>query len=102
MARALRIEYRGAFYHVMNRGQRRGSIVQDDEDRERFVSLLERMAGLFAVRVHAYCLMPNHYHAILETPEGNLSRAMHWLHVSYAGASNRRHRCSRHVFQGRF
>jgi putative transposase len=102
MARALRIDYPGAFYHVLNRGQRREPIFQDDRDRERFVELLERMAGLFAVRVHGYCLMTNHYHAILETPEGNLSRAMHWLHVSYAAAYNRRHRCSGHVFQGRF
>jgi len=102
MVRALRIEYPGAFYHVMNRGQRQESIVQDDVDREQFVGLLERMAGLFRVPVHGYCLMTNHYHAILETPEGNLSRAMHWLHVSYAGYYNRRHHCSGHVFQGRF
>ena len=102
MSRALRVEYPGAFYHVLNRGQRRESIVQDDTDRARFLALLERMAGLFQVRIHAYCLMANHYHLIVETPTGNLSRAMHWLHVSYAGYYNRRHHCSGHVFQGRF
>jgi putative transposase len=102
MARALRIEFPGAFYHVLNRGQRREPIIQDDRDRERFVALLERMAALFQARIHGYCLMPNHYHLIIETPAGNLSRAMHWLHVSYAGYYNRRHDCSGHVFQGRF
>ena len=102
MSRALRVEYPGAFYHVLNRGQRQESIVQDDKDRERFLVLLERMAGLFQVRIHSYCLMANHYHLIVETPAGHLSRAMHWLHVSYAGYYNRRHHCSGHVFQGRF
>jgi putative transposase len=102
MARALRIEYPGAFYHVLNRGQRREAIVQDQQDRERFVSDLERAAGLFRFATHSYCLMTNHFHLIMETPQGNLSRAMHWLHASYAGYCNRRHRCNGHVFQGRF
>lgn len=67
MARPLRIEYPGAFYHVMNRGQRQDAIVDDDYDRKRFLRCLERMSGQFSVRIHAYCLMTNHYHLILET-----------------------------------
>jgi putative transposase len=102
MARPLRIEYPGAFYHVVNRGQRQEPIVLDRRDRERFLSDLERMAGQFHVLIHSYCLMTNHYHLILETPEGNLSRAVQWLNVSYAAYYNRRHQCAGHVFQGRF
>jgi REP element-mobilizing transposase RayT len=102
MSRALRIEYPGAFYHVLNRGQRREAIVRDERDRERFVSDLERTAKLFCTPIHSYCLMTNHFHLIVETPQANLSRAMHWLHASYACYYNRRHRCNGHVFQGRF
>ncbi|HEC02280.1 MAG TPA: hypothetical protein ENI81_01985 [Phycisphaerales bacterium] len=102
MARPLRIEYPGAFYHVMNRGHRREPIVSDDRDKQRFMSCLSRMAGRFNVLVHGYCLMTNHYHLILETPEGNLSRALQWLNVSYAGYYNRRHHFAGHLFQGRF
>ncbi|HNS19657.1 MAG TPA: transposase [Sedimentisphaerales bacterium] len=102
MARPLRIEYPGAFYHVMNRGQRQEPIVLDRRDRERFVSDLGRLSGRFHVLIHGYCLMTNHYHLILETPEGNLSRAVQWLNVAYAAYYNRRHQCSGHVFQGRF
>jgi REP element-mobilizing transposase RayT len=102
MARPLRIEYPGAFYHVINRGQRQEPIVLDDQDRQRFVSDVGRMAGQFHVLVHSYCLMTNHYHLILETPEGNLSRAVQWLNVSYASYYNRRHQYVGHLFQGRF
>ena len=102
MARPLRIEYPGAFYHVLNRGHRQGPIVQDENDRERFISCLSRMARQFNVLVHGYCLMTNHYHLILETPEGNLSRAMQWLNVGYAVYYNRRHNYAGHLFQGRF
>lgn len=102
MARPLRIEYPGAFYHVMNRGHRRETIVADDRDRQRFISCLSRMAEQFGVLIHSYCLMTNHYHLILETPEGNLSRALQWLNVSYATYYNRRHDYVGHLFQGRF
>jgi REP element-mobilizing transposase RayT len=102
MARPLRIEYPGAFYHVLNRGQRQEAIVVDDRDRERFLLCLERMVERYHVIVHTYCLMTNHYHLILETPEANLSRAVQWLNVSYAAYYNRRHQVSGHVFQGRF
>ncbi len=102
MARPLRIEYPGAFYHVINRGHRQEAIVLDDGDRLRFLYDLEKMAGQFRVLIHSYCLMTNHYHLILETPDGNLSRAVQWLNVSYAAYYNRRHQCVGHLFQGRF
>jgi len=102
MARPLRIEYPGAFYHVLNRGQRQDVIVEDDRDRERFLLCLQRLVEQYGVRIHAYCLMTNHYHLILETPEANLSRALQWLNVSYASYFNRRHHYAGHLFQGRF
>jgi len=102
MARPLRIEYPGAFYHVINRGQRQGAVVDDVRDRRQFLLYLERMARQHSVVVHGYCVMTNHYHLIIETPEANLSRAVQWLNVSYASYYNRRHRCSGHLFQGRF
>lgn len=102
MARPLRIEYPGAFYHVINRGHRQEPIALDRQDRTRFLSTLARMTSQYGVLVHSYCLMTNHYHLILETPEGNLSRAMQWLNVSYATHHNRRHRRAGHLFQGRF
>jgi len=86
----------------MNRGQRQDAIVGDDYDRERFLCCLERMSGQFSVRIHAYCLMTNHYHLILETQQANLSRAMQWLNVSYAAFYNRRHGYAGHLFQGRY
>ncbi len=102
MARPLRIEYPGAFYHVLHRGQRQDAIVDDDRDRERFLLCLERMVERYNVVVHTYCLMTNHYHLILETPDANVSRAVQWLSVSYATYYNRRHQVSGHMFQGRF
>ena len=102
MARPLRIEYPGAFYHVMNRGQRQDVIYEDDRDRERFISCLERVSQQYATRIHTYCLMPNHYHLIVETPQANLSRVMQWLHVTYATYYNRRHQYAGRLFQGRY
>ena len=102
MVRPLRIEYPGAYYHVINRGQRQEAIFDDDRDRERFLLCLDRMANLFGVRLHTYCLMTNHYHLILETPEANLSRAMQWFNVSYAVYYNRRHRPHGPHFQNRY
>jgi putative transposase len=98
----LRIEYAGAFYHVLNRGQRREPIVQDGQDGERFVSDLSKLAQPYGVRIHGYCLMTNHYHLILETPHANLSQAVQWLNAAYAPYYNRRHPLCGHLFQGRF
>jgi REP-associated tyrosine transposase len=102
MARPLRIESAGAFYHVLNRGQRREPIVQEERDGERFVSDLSKLAQQYGVLIHGYCLMTNHYHLILETPHANLSQAVQWLNFAYATYYHRRHRLGGHLFQGRF
>ncbi len=94
MARPLRIEYPGAWYHVTARGNERRAIFRSARDREHFIELLEVCVARFSLRLHAYVLMSNHYHLLLETPEANLSRAMQWFNVSYTVWFNRRHgRC---------
>ncbi len=102
MARALRIHIPGAWYHVTARGNERRAIFRREADYARMISILGEAATRFALRVHGYVLMENHYHLILEAPEGNLSRAMQWLNVSYSTWFNRRHRRIGHLFQGRF
>ena len=102
MARPIRIEFPGAVYHVMARGNERRAVFFDDQDRRRFLDTLAEMILQFGVRVHAYCLMPNHYHLIVETPRANLSQALGWLQVTYTVRFNRRHRRSGHLFQGRY
>jgi REP element-mobilizing transposase RayT len=78
------------------------AIYRDDRDREQFLDRVAEMVELFQVQLHAYVLMPNHYHLLLELPEGNLSRALQWLNVSYSQWFNRRHQRSGHLLQGRF
>lgn len=102
MARPLRIEYPGAFYHVMNRGQGGEEIFIGERDRRRFLHYLEKTVEQYSIVVHTFCLMPNHYHLLLETPLPNLSRAVQWLHVSYATYFNREHQRKGHLFQGRY
>lgn len=102
MGRQLRIEYEGATYHVMCRGNRRETIFQDDEDRQLFVDTLSGACARTGWRVCAYVLMPNHYHLVLETPEANLVAGMKWLQGTYAKRHNVRHREWGHVFQGRY
>lgn len=102
MARPLRLEFPGAVYHVTSRGDGRGMIFRDDSDRERFLEILGRVVSLRRWVCHAYCLMGNHYHLLVETPEANLSRGMRSLNGEYTQAFNRRHRRPGHVFQGRF
>jgi putative transposase len=102
MARPLRIEYPGALYHITSRGDRREAIYLDDEDRRRFVALLGEVCDRFRWRMHAYCLMTNHYHLVAETLEGNLSRGMRQLNGVYTQRFNRRHGHVGHVFQGRY
>jgi putative transposase len=102
VARPIRIEFPGAVYHVMARGNERRAIFFDDPDRQRFLDTLAEMVEQFGVRLHAYCLMPNHYHLLLETPRANLSQALGWLQVTYTVRFNRRHRRSGHLFQGRY
>ncbi|HVM61411.1 MAG TPA: transposase, partial [Verrucomicrobiae bacterium] len=98
MARPIRIEVPGGWYHVTARGNERKAIFRDVADRGRFLQLLEESVGRFALVVHAYVLMDNHYHLLVETPQTNLSQAMHWLGVSYTVWFNRRHGRVGHLF----
>ena len=102
MARALRIEPAGGRYHVAARGNERKAIFRDETDYFHFLELLSELSQRFGARVHAYALMVNHYHLLLETPEASLSRAMHWLNCGYCVWFNLRHRRSGHLLQGRF
>ena len=102
MPRHVRVEYAGAMYHVMARGDRREAIVKDDEDRRTFMRTLGEACKRSGFRVHAYVLMTNHYHLLLETPEANLSRGMGWLQNAYTRRINVRHRLWGHVFGGRY
>jgi REP element-mobilizing transposase RayT len=102
MARSVRIEYTGAIYHVMCRGDRREAIFRDDEDREMFLATLAQMCGRTGHRVHGYVLMGNHYHLLLETPEPNLVAGMKWFQGTYTQRHNARHRLCGHLFQGRY
>ena len=96
------MEFAGAVYHVMARGNERREVFRDDQDRQRLLAALAEAVERFGLRVHAYCLMPNHYHLLLGTPRANLSRAMAWLQTTYTARFNRRHRRSGHLFQGRY
>ena len=102
MARQLRLEFEGALYHVTARGNARQAIYKDDRDRARFVGLLAREVAQQHWRCYAYCLMDNHYHLLLETPEPNLSQGMRRLNGAYTQGFNRRHGRVGHVLQGRF
>lgn len=102
MARPLRLEFPGALYHVTARGNRRETIFRDDEDRQRFVERLGREVVQQGWLLYAYCLMGNHYHLLVETPEANLGRGMRRLNGVYTQAFNRRHGLVGHVLQGRY
>ena len=102
MARPVRINVAGGWYHITARGHNRGRIYREPGDYTRFLKLLGEMSARFRVRVHAYALMPNHYHLLISTPEGNASRAMQWVNVSYGVWYNRKHGRCGSLFQGRF
>ena len=102
MARPLRIEYPGALYHVTARGNARQDIFLDHDNRRRFLKTLGLVVARFHLRLHAYCLMNNHFHLVLDTPKANLSKAMRQLNGVYTQAFNRRHGRVGHVLQGRF
>jgi putative transposase len=102
MARPLRIEYPGAWYHVMNRGRRKEVIFSDRKDYENFLAVLRESSEMFGVRIAAYCLMPNHYHLLLQTPFGNLSRAMRHVNGVYTQRYNRRRDIDGQLFRGRY
>ncbi len=102
MARPLRIEFAGALYHVTSRGDGREAIFLDDDDRYLFLGGLAEVVRDCNWVVHAYCLMDNHYHLLVETPEGNLSKGMRQLNGVYTQRFNRRQGRVGHVFQGRY
>jgi len=102
MPRKPRVEYAGALYHVMDRGDRSEAIFRDDGDRELFLRTLGQACERTGWRVHAYVLMNNHYHILLETLEPNLSAGMHWLQSAYTIRHNVKHGLKGHLFQGRY
>ena len=102
MSRPLIIEYPGAWYHVMNRGRRGEDVFSDREDFGNFLTVLQEAALMFKARVAAYCLMPNHYHFLLQTPAGNLSRVMRHINGVYTQRYNRRWNTDGQLFRGRF
>ena len=102
MGRAWRIEYEGALYHILSRGNEQKDIFYDDQDRLLFLATIGEMSERFEIDVFAYVLMGNHYHILLKTNRANLSKSMQWLGVTYTRRFNLRHFRSGHLFQGRF
>jgi REP element-mobilizing transposase RayT len=102
VARQLRIEYEGAIYHLLNRGDRREDIFQGDADRKLFLATLAEVCAKTGWQVHAYCLMGNHYHLVVETPQANLVAGMSWFGSTYTARFNRRHKLFGHLFSGRY
>jgi len=102
MARPLRIEYAGALYHITSRGNAQQDIFLDDGDRVAFLDLLNNTNNRFHWYCHAYCLMSNHYHLLIETSQPNLSKGMKYLNGGYTQQFNRSHKRVGHVFQGRY
>ena len=102
MGRKLRVQYPGAIYHVMNRGDRREPIFDDDLDRQRFLQTLGEACEKTDWKVHAWCLMGNHFHLVIETPQPNLVVGMKWFLGTYTSRFNRRHKLFGHLFSGRY
>lgn len=102
MSRPIRIAYPGAWYHVMNRGRRAENIYLDKYDYQTFVDLLQETSEAWNIQIAAYCLMPNHYHMLIQTPEGNISRAMRHVNGVYTQRFNSRHRLDGQLFRGRY
>ena len=102
MGRPLRIEYPGALYHITSRGNERKKIFIEDADKIKFLEILEDYHNRFNILIHGYVLMDNHYHLVVETPKGNLTKIMHGVNGRYTGSFNRKYRRSGHLFQGRY
>ena len=102
MPRSPRIEYEGAQYHVMCRGDHQEAIFKDDKDREMFLETLGEMCERSGIVIYSYVLMGNHYHLLVETPAGNLVAGMRWFQSTYTARYNARHRERGHLFQGRY
>jgi len=102
MARPWRIQYENAVYHIASRGNGKQNIFLDDTDRKDFLELLKAASERFNLQIFAFCLMSNHYHLLLRTPDANLSSAMQWLNTTFAARFMVRHHRGGHLFQGRF
>lgn len=102
MSRPLRIEYPGAIYHITSRGNDKKKIFCEAEDRKKFLEILNLVKDRYHWICHGYCLMDNHYHLIIETPEGNLSKGMRQLNGIYTQGFNKRRNRTGHIFQGRY
>ena len=102
MARPLRVQYPGAVYHVMARGNQGRDLFRDDQDRQRWLKTLAEACQKTGWRVHAYVLMSNHYHLLVDTLEGNLVAGIKWLQAAYTQRYNGRHKVFGHLFQGRY
>lgn len=102
MARPLRIEYPNAWYHIMSRGRRSEDIFLGTMDYEMFIDLLRESCTMWNLRIVAYCLMPNHYHLLVQTPEGNIARCMRHINGVYTQRFNRTHSCDGQLFRGRY
>jgi REP element-mobilizing transposase RayT len=102
MARPLRIEYEGALYHIAARGNEKNPVYRDVEDYNKFLKILSDLPQRYGVIIHGYVLMGNHYHLLIETPKGNIARAMHYLNTTYTGYFNRKYKRAGHLFQGRY
>ena len=102
MARPLRIEYAGAVYHITSRGNEKKAVFKDDQDRINFLNTLQHVNKRYNWLCHAYCMMDNHYHLLIETPDGNLALGMRQLNGVYTQLFNKRHQRTGHLFQGRY
>ncbi len=102
MARSLRIQYPGAFYHVMHRGNGGAKIFIDNVDRLSFLDFLARSIDIYDIQLHCYVLMENHFHLLVETPQGNLSEFMRHFNISFTAYFNKRHKRTGHLYQGRY
>lgn len=102
MARPLRITFPGAFYHITSRGNEGKVVFKSKRDREKFLEYLESATRRYDALIHAYCMMDNHYHLMLETPSGNLSQIMRHINGAYTTYFNIKRKRSGHLFQGRY
>lgn len=102
MSRPLRIKYPNAWYHILNRGRRKEPIFIDKKDYYRFIDLLKNTSEQWNLRIAAYCLMPNHYHLLVQTPDANISRCMRHIDGVYTQRFNRHHKCDGPLFRGRY
>jgi len=102
MARPLRIEYEGALYHITARGNERNLIYREGGDYQKFLKILSELPQRYGIILHGYILMGNHYHLLIETPKGNITKVMHYLNATYTGYFNKKYDRVGHLFQGRY